>query len=47
MLRREEYRIVSRSGKPTEYALHSYVLVEYPKTMGDGRGRPQTNYKPY
>jgi len=36
----DEKRIQNRSGTPTTYALQSYVLVEYPKTMGDGRGRP-------
>jgi len=44
----DEKRIQNRSGTPTTYALQSYVLVEYPKTMGDGRGRPlnklQTNH---
>jgi transposase InsO family protein len=36
----DEKRLVSRAGIPTTYAIDSYVLVEYPKTMGDGRGRP-------
>ena len=33
-------RIERRSGIPTTYPVDSYVLVEYPRTMGDGRGRP-------
>jgi hypothetical protein len=33
-------RIEKRTGVPTTYPVDSYVLVEYPKTMGDGRGRP-------
>jgi len=33
-------RLESRAGVPTTYAIDSYVIVEYPKTMGEGRGRP-------
>jgi superfamily I DNA and/or RNA helicase len=33
-------RLESRAGVPTTYAIDSYVVVEYPKTMGEGRGRP-------
>jgi hypothetical protein len=33
-------RIELRSGIPTTYEVGTYVLVEYPKTMGEGRGRP-------
>ena len=36
----DEKRLVLRAGIPTTYAMDSYVLVEYPKTMGDGRVRP-------
>jgi hypothetical protein len=36
----DEKRREQRSGIPTTYPIGSYVLVEYPKTMGDGRGRP-------
>jgi hypothetical protein len=35
----DEKRQANRSGVPTSYAVNSYVVVEYPKTMGDGRGR--------
>ena len=33
-------RIELRSGIPTTYEVGTYVLVEYPKTMGKGCGRP-------
>jgi hypothetical protein len=33
-------RLEFRAGVPTTYAVDSYVIVEYPKTMGEGRGRP-------
>jgi len=33
-------RLESRTRLPTKYDILSYVLVEYPKTMGEGRGRP-------
>jgi hypothetical protein len=36
----DDKRLASRAGVPTTYAINSYVVVEYPKTMGDGRGRP-------
>ena len=36
----DKKRLVSRAGIPTTYAMDSYAFVEYPKTMGDGRGRP-------
>ena len=36
----DDKRLASRAGVPTTYAVNSYVVVEYPKTMGDGRGRP-------
>ena len=36
----DEKRIIARTRLPTEYKMDSYVLVEYPLTMGDGRGRP-------
>jgi hypothetical protein len=36
----DEKRLANRAGVPTTYAVNSYVVVEYPKTMGDGRGRP-------
>ena len=36
----DEKRIEKRTGIPTTYPVDSYVLVEYPRTMGDGRGRP-------
>ncbi len=36
----DEKRIEKRTGVPTTYPIDSYVLVEYPRTMGDGRGRP-------
>ena len=33
-------RLEMRTKLPTKYDINSYVLVEYPKTMGEGRGRP-------
>jgi len=33
-------RLEIRAGVPTTYAIDSYVIVEYPKTMGEGQGRP-------
>ena len=33
-------RLESRTRLPTKYDILSYVLVEYPKTIGEGRGRP-------
>ena len=36
----DEKRLQKRAGIPTTYPVGSYVLVEYPKTMGGGRGRP-------
>jgi len=36
----DEKRLQKRAGVPTTYPEGSYVLVEYPKTMGGGRGRP-------
>ena len=36
----DEKRITIRTKLPTSYKVDSYVLVEYPLTMGDGRGRP-------
>jgi hypothetical protein len=36
----DDRRREQRTKLPTEYKVHSYVLVEYPKTMGEGRGRP-------
>jgi hypothetical protein len=36
----DEKRLQKRAGVPTTYPVGSYVLVEYPKTMGGGRGRP-------
>ncbi len=36
----DEKRLQKRVGVPTTYPVGSYVLVEYPQTMGGGRGRP-------
>jgi len=36
----DTHRVALRSGVPTTYEVGTYVLVEYPKTMGEGRGRP-------
>ena len=36
----DEKRIEKRTSVPTTYSIGSYVLVEYPRTIGNGRGHP-------
>ena len=36
----DTHRVALCSGVPTTYEVGTYVLVEYPKIMGEGRGRP-------